>query len=311
MKFNSYFFKIVLLLSATGLLSCSNHPYKNRSTDYVNVKKESYDLSGIELEEDLMPIPSGKIAPFSGKDADFELPRPQSLALAAKVDDVQIRTKGMRKWIWLNWQTAQVWSYLYDFLDEENLTVARVDAKKGDLFTNTSSGALKLSLRQGVVRKTSELYLNFEAQIETALTDKYREKLAAFLKQKRARSVSLVGLNLEKKQGSELFVKDKVYLMLDFSIERTLLEMDGVLSQTFTQETRKLEDKNFSKREFYIKYVSSLADLDKSQESDFLYTVKLSSQDKKTKVDILTRKLEAVDNAVAEEILRFIQRQFQ
>lgn len=310
MKF-SFYLKVFLVLSATGVLSCSNHPYKNRSTDYVLVKLENYDLSGIELEEDLMPIPPGKIAPFSGKDANFDLPRPQPLALGIKVDHVQIRTRESRKWIWLNWQTAQVWSYLYDFLDAEKLAVTSVDAKKGDLFTKTPNGTLKLSLRQGIVRKTSELHLNFDTKIETSLTDKYREKLVIFLKQKRAKSVSLVGLNLEKKQGAELFVKNRVYLLLDFSLERTLLEMDGVLSQSFTQETKKLEDKNFSKGEFYIKYVSSLADLENSQANDFLYTVKLTSQGKKTKVDIFTRKLKVVEKAIAEEILRFIQRQFQ
>lgn len=310
MKFN-FLIKLVLVLSAIQLLSCSNHPYKNRSTDYVNAELKTYDLSGIELEEDAMPIPAGEIAPFSGKESNFKVPRPQPLALGVKNEDIQVRDLNSRKWIWANWQTSQIWVDLYDFIDAEKISVLRVDAKRGSIFTKTPSGDLELAIRQGVVRNTSELYLNPKSEFETGLTDKYREKLVAFLKNKRGTAVSLVGLNLEKKQDVELFLQDSPYLILDFSLDRTILEMNSVLTNSFNQETKKLQDKNFSKREFYIKYVSPLQDLEKSQESDFLYTLKLSAKADKTKVEILTRQLKPVQKPIAEEILRFIQRQFQ
>lgn len=304
--------KLILALSASLVFGCSTHPYKDRSTDYVNAQLKNYDLSGIKLEEDLMPISGGEIAPFSGKENYFQAPRPQPLAITKKIEDIQIRQLGERKWIWLNWQVAQIWTEIYDFLDEQKLKILRVDAKNGTISTQTSLGVLNISLRQGVVNSTSELYLNKDAKSETQVTEKYRQEILKFLQKKQSNSVSLVGLNLEKNQGAELFTQKEVYLLMDFSLDRTQLELDSVLNKSFNQETRKLTDKNFSKGEFYIRYVSKLQDLEKSKESDFEYTLKLTKNGAdKTKIQLLNRKLGKVEKPIAEEILRFVQRQFQ
>lgn len=160
-------------LSGCGIFFGDDGVFRNRGNDYL--KAES--LPPLVLPEgankdainELYPIPPISAADF-GYDAtasDYEVPRPMPLSANLLQDNVKIQRVGDNTWILVNAAPGELWPRIRNFLNSNNLSVARSDLKQGIIETGwlqfktdlSSQDKYRLQIDQGVQPETSEIHI--------------------------------------------------------------------------------------------------------------------------------------------------------
>ncbi|RZA05533.1 MAG: outer membrane protein assembly factor BamC, partial [Moraxellaceae bacterium] len=160
-------------LSGCGVFFGDDGMFRNRENDYL--KADSLPPlvlpAGTNKEAlgELYPIPPISAADF-GYDAtasDYEVPRPMPLSANMLQDNVKIQRVGENSWILVNAAPGELWPRIRNFLNTNNLAVARSDLKQGIIETSwlqfktdlNSQDRYRLQIDQGIQPETSEIHI--------------------------------------------------------------------------------------------------------------------------------------------------------
>ncbi len=163
---------IAFSLSGCGIFFGENGVFRNRENDYLKADNLPPLVlpAGASKEAlgELYPIPPISAADF-GYDptaADYEVPRPLPMATMSQ-DNVKIQRVGENSWILVNAAPGELWPRVRNFLNENNLSVARSDLRQGIIETGwlqfktdlNSQNKYRLQIDQGIQPETSEIHI--------------------------------------------------------------------------------------------------------------------------------------------------------
>jgi outer membrane protein assembly factor BamC len=160
-------------LSGCGMFFGDDGVFRNRENDYL--KADSLPPlvlpagTNKEAMGELYPIPPISAADF-GYDAtasEYEVPRPMPLSANMLQDSVKIQRVGENSWILVNAAPGELWPRIRNFLNTNNLSVARADLKQGIIETGwlqfktdlNSQDKYRLQIDQGIQPETSEIHI--------------------------------------------------------------------------------------------------------------------------------------------------------
>jgi len=160
-------------LSGCGIFFGDEGIFRNRENDYL--KSDSLPplvlpaAANKEALGELYPIPPINAADF-GYDAtasEYDVPRPMPLSANMLQDNVKIQRVGENSWILVNSAPGELWPRVRNFLNANNLSVARADLKQGIIETGwlqfktdlNSQDRYRLQIDQGIQPETSEIHI--------------------------------------------------------------------------------------------------------------------------------------------------------
>ena len=160
-------------LSGCGIFFGDEGIFRNRENDYL----KSDNVAPLVLPEgvnkdalgELYPIPPISAADF-GFDAnatEYDIPRPMPISANMFQDNVKIQRVGENTWILVNSAPGELWPRVRNFLNANDLKVARADLKQGIIETDwlqfktdlNSQDKYRLQIDQGVQPDTSEIHI--------------------------------------------------------------------------------------------------------------------------------------------------------
>jgi outer membrane protein assembly factor BamC len=160
-------------LSGCGMFFGDDGVFRNRENDYL--KADSLpplvlpESANKEALGELYPIPPISAADF-GYDAtasEYDVPRPMPLSANMLQDNVKIQRVGENSWILVNDAPGELWPRVRNFLNNNNLSVARADLKQGIIETGwlqfktdpNTQDKYRLQIDQGIQPETSEIHI--------------------------------------------------------------------------------------------------------------------------------------------------------
>lgn len=163
---------LCLSLSGCGMFFGDEGIFRNRENDY----QKAATIAPLELPAgmrsesmgELYPIPNlGKSNVAIDGKPSFSTPRPLPISANLQQENVKIQRVGGESWILLNVSPGEVWPRVRNFLNVNDLTVARADVSKGILETNwmqfktdlTTYDRYRIQIDQGVQPETSEVHI--------------------------------------------------------------------------------------------------------------------------------------------------------
>jgi outer membrane protein assembly factor BamC len=169
----------VVLLLLASLSGCSwltgeDGYFRDRSDDYrkARVEPRLQVPAGLDSEalQDVYVIPP--IAEDLRVTGTFEVPRPVPLIARESEEMVRIQRLGDEEWMLVAVAPGQLWPQVRAFLTNNNLQVARIEARQGLIETawlQTTATPMderfRFRLEQGVQRNTSELHVMQQSQV--------------------------------------------------------------------------------------------------------------------------------------------------
>ncbi|MES2823934.1 MAG: outer membrane protein assembly factor BamC [Pseudomonadota bacterium] len=160
-------------LSGCGIFFGEEGVFRSREYDYL----KSDNVAPLVLPEgankealgELYPIPEISAADF-GYDAnatEYDVPRPMPLSANMLQDNVKIQRVGENAWILVNSAPGELWPRVRNFLNANDLKVAKADLKQGIIETDwlqfktdlNSQDKYRLQIDQGVQPETSEIHI--------------------------------------------------------------------------------------------------------------------------------------------------------
>lgn len=227
--------------------------YYNRNEEYRSAEMtEPLDLPETRAErryQNAMPVPDAN-SDFLAS-GEFEVPRPQSLAVSVQSDQrfVELREAGNDRWLLVSAAPASVWPQLQGFVEDHGLEVTALDAASGRIETTQAV----LRVRQGLRGNTSEVRCEGPAAANGQCLRALQGYLGAV--EEDERSVSLAAQNLSRTDRVRLENRQgewQLWLALDF--ERAWSELLYQLDNSFEDEGQQLLDQNRSAGEFLVEY---------------------------------------------------------
>ncbi|AOS95621.1 lipoprotein [Microbulbifer aggregans] len=157
-----------LTLSGCGVFG-DNGYFRDRADDYqmANSLPPLRLPEGVEAknQEELYEIPQVGAAELER--GEFEVPRPQALAVNAGLERVKIQKLGNRRWVLVSQPPAEVWPQLHYFLRTSGLQLERSDATAGIMETTwlqfkdspETKDKYRLRVESGVQPDTTEIHV--------------------------------------------------------------------------------------------------------------------------------------------------------
>jgi outer membrane protein assembly factor BamC len=158
-----------IAVSGCGWLFGDKGVFRDRGDDYRRARVEKPlqippELSQAESDQDFAIPTLDHVAALEGK---FEVPRPAPLDGDPTADQVKIRSLGSTTWILVDAAPGEVWPRVRQFLNTNQLNVARADATDGLIETgwlqpkgeNIARERYRFRIEQGVQRGSSEVYV--------------------------------------------------------------------------------------------------------------------------------------------------------
>ncbi|SDL41981.1 Beta-barrel assembly machine subunit BamC [Modicisalibacter muralis] len=232
--------------------------YYNRNEEYRSAEMTApLDLPETRAErryQNAMPVPDAH-SDFLAS-GEFEVPRPQSLAVSSQSDQrfVELREAGDDRWLLVSSAPASVWPQLQGFVEDHGLEVTALDASRGRIATTQAV----LRVRQGLRGNTSEVRCEGPAAANGQCLRALQGYLGAVDEDERSVSLAAQDLSrvdrvrLENQQGEW-----QLWLALDF--ERAWSELLYQLDNSFDDEGQLL-DQNRSAGEFLVEYTPNGGD---------------------------------------------------
>ncbi len=160
-------------LSGCGVFFGDDGVFRNRENDYLKADNLPPLVlpagTNKEAMGELYPIPPISASDF-GYDAtasEYDVPRPMPLSANMLQDNVKIQRVGEKSWILVNAAPGELWPRVRNFLNANNLSVARADLKQGIIETGwlqfktdlNSQDKYRLQIDQGIQPETSEIHI--------------------------------------------------------------------------------------------------------------------------------------------------------
>ncbi|WP_237067210.1 outer membrane protein assembly factor BamC [Microbulbifer guangxiensis] len=157
-----------LTLSGCGVFG-DNGYFRDRGDDYqlANSLPPLRMPEGVEAksQEELYEIP--QVGSAELERGDFEVPRPQALAVNAGLERVKIQKLGNRRWVLVSQPPEEVWPQLHYFLRTSGLQLERSDASAGVMETTwlqfkdspETKDKYRLRVESGVQPDTTEIHV--------------------------------------------------------------------------------------------------------------------------------------------------------
>ena len=175
---------IISSTSGCGWLWGQEGYFRDRGSDYLEARQTApMQLPpGVQTDKrlvPLLPIPSN--VPDDNVKGEFEVPRPQPLAVAASASDFSLQKSGDSRWVMAQRSPSEVWPVAMQFFQDNGFRIDEQRPQTGE-FTTTWQGASELSspmarhlgssglaadsetrlrvrIEPGVQRNTSEIYV--------------------------------------------------------------------------------------------------------------------------------------------------------
>jgi len=160
-------------MSGCGYFFGDEGVFRNRENDYL--KADSLpplvlpSSANKEALGELYPIPPISATDF-GYDAtasEYEVPRPMPLSANMLQDHVKIQRVGENTWILVSAAPGELWPRIRNFMNTNNLSVAKADFKQGIIETGwlqfktdpDTQNKYRLQIDQGIQPETSEIHV--------------------------------------------------------------------------------------------------------------------------------------------------------
>ena len=175
---------IISSTSGCGWLWGQEGYFRDRGSDYLEARQTApMQLPpGVQTDKrlvPLLPIPSN--VPDDNVKGEFEVPRPQPLAVAASASDFSLQKSGDSRWVMAQRSPSEVWPVAMQFFQDNGFRIDEQRPQTGE-FTTSWQGASELSapmarhlgssglaadsetrlrvrIEPGVQRNTSEIYV--------------------------------------------------------------------------------------------------------------------------------------------------------
>ncbi|MDB6061045.1 MAG: hypothetical protein JWM78_1148 [Verrucomicrobiaceae bacterium] len=266
-------------LSGCGWVFGEKGLFRDRGDDYRRAQVEKpleipAGLSKASTEEDFA-IPSiSYSAPLEGK---FDVPRPQPLDGDPEGEQVKIQLLGGTSWILVEASPGEVWPRVRQFLNTNQLGVARMEAAAGVIETawlqpQTAGAArerYRFRIEQGVQRGSAEVYIlqantsAGESKWPMTSSDPARESemikaVAQFIADNGSTgAVSMLAQRGIESKGKVTLNKQagaNSYLRLELPSDRAWASLDLAIERAgFT-----IEDRNRAAQQFSVRYTPPL-----------------------------------------------------
>ncbi|MGE8359405.1 outer membrane protein assembly factor BamC [Pseudomonas sp.] len=177
---------LALIISSTsgcGWLWGEDGYFRDRGGDYLNARQTAPmqlppDADSKRLDP-LLPVPQ-HIADSTAVEGDFEVPRPQALAVTANVSEFSLQRSGESRWVVAQRVPAEVWPIARQFFEDNGFRIADERPQTGEFSTawqrtdelssalarrlsgETSGDAetrVRVRIEPGVQRNTSEIFV--------------------------------------------------------------------------------------------------------------------------------------------------------
>ncbi len=263
-----------LTVSGCGWLVGDKGIFRDRGDDYRRAQVERPmevppGLSKAQSDQDFAIPTIAYSAPLEGK---FEVPLPEPLEGNPEAEQVKIQTLDASTWILVEAGPGEVWPRVRQFLNTNQLQVARADAARGVLESNwlqpktdgTQRERYRFRIEQGVQRNSSEIYV-LQADARTGdnwpatSSDPAREAemvkaVAQFIADNGSTgAVSMLAQRGLDSKGKVFLSKEagvNAYLRLELPFERAWASLSTALPKGgFT-----VEDSNRSTGEYWVRY---------------------------------------------------------
>lgn len=273
---------VSISMSGCGWLFGDKGVFRDRGDNYRRARVEKPlevppELTHAEAEQDFAIPMLARSAPLEGK---FEVPRPASLDGDPGAEQVRIRNLDNTSWILVEATPGEVWPRVRQFLNTNQLNVARANATDGIIETawmqpkadGTPRERYRFRIEQGVQRGSSEVYV---LQAGAAAGDNWpatssnvgrEEEMVKALAQFIADNGSTGAVSMLAQRGIES--KGKVflgkqagesYLHLELPTERAWSSLTLALPKAgFT-----VEDQNQTDRQLWVRYTPPVDPKDK------------------------------------------------
>lgn len=163
---------LCLSLSGCGMFFGDDGIFRNRENDYQKAQTVPPLVlpAGMKSEAigELYPIPHLKPSDMviEGKPS-FQTPRPLPISSNLQEENVKIQRVGGVSWVLLNVAPGDVWPRVRQFLNSNDLTLARADVARGILETNwmqfktdlSTFDRYRIQIDQGVQPETTEIHI--------------------------------------------------------------------------------------------------------------------------------------------------------
>ena len=246
-------------LTGCGWLFGDNGMFRDRGDDYRNVQVEQPiaippGLTQVESDEGFAIPP---IAYSSSLDGRFVIPRPEPLDGNPEAEQVKIQTLDSDSWILVEATPGEVWPRLRQFLNTNQLGVARADATAGLIETawlqpkteGTQRERYRFRIEQGVQRGSSEVYvlqssISGEKWPEHSSNRAREDEMVKALAQFIADNGSTGAVSMLAQRGESPFLR------LELPFERAWASLTTALPKAgFTTD-----DLNRSESELWVRY---------------------------------------------------------
>ncbi|SDJ68338.1 outer membrane protein assembly factor BamC [Microbulbifer yueqingensis] len=156
-------------LSGCGIFGDDGY-FRDRSNDY----QQADSLPPLQMPEGVTPKQQEELyevpqisSSGNGEPEEFEVPRPQALAVNVGLDRVKIQKLGDRRWVLVSQPPEEVWPQLHFFLRTSGLQLATSDATAGIMETTWLSfrdspetkDKYRLRVESGVQPDTTEIHV--------------------------------------------------------------------------------------------------------------------------------------------------------
>jgi len=278
-----------LTVSGCGWLFGDKGIFRDRGDDYRRARVEKPmevppGLSKAQSDEDFAIPTIAYSAPLEGK---FETPLPEPLEGNPEAEQVKIQTLDNTRWILVEAGPGEVWPRVRQFLNTNQLQVARADAAGGVIETGwlqprsleghevegTARERYRFRIEQGVQRNSSEIYVlqadtrNGDNWPATSANSTRETEMVKALSQFIADNGSTGAVSMLAQRG--LDSKGKVflskqpgvnsYLRLELTFERAWASLSTALPKGgFT-----VEDSNHTTGEYWVRYAPPQDDEEK------------------------------------------------
>ena len=175
---------IISSTSGCGWLWGQEGYFRDRGSDYLEARQTApMQLPpGVQTDKrlvPLLPIPSN--VPDDNVKGEFEVPRPQPLAVAASASDFSLQKSGDSRWVMAQRSPSEVWPVAMQFFQDNGFRIDEQRPQTGEFTTSWqradelsapiarhvgSSGLasdsetrLRVRIEPGVQRNTSEIYV--------------------------------------------------------------------------------------------------------------------------------------------------------
>ncbi|WP_213877166.1 outer membrane protein assembly factor BamC [Pseudomonas sp. dw_358] len=179
---------LALVISSTsgcGWIYGEHGYFRDRGNDYLEATQTAPmqlppDVKTDKRLQPLLPIPTN-VADQTANKAEFEIPRPLPLQVAAEASDYSLQKSGDSHWVLAQHAPAEVWPVAHQFFEDNGFRIAqerpqvgefttewqRIDSLSGALaqrLQNAASSAasetrVRVRIEPGVQRNTSEVYV--------------------------------------------------------------------------------------------------------------------------------------------------------